>query len=79
MVCTSYYKNDDEWKEICDIHVKHEEEWKKVCVTWKKTDGEWQQIYKSGAIPVDYLVVAGGGAGVHAGVRRRPVGGAVPA
>ena len=63
MVCTSYYKNDDEWKEICDIHVKHEESWKKVCVTWKKIEGEWQQIYKSGAVPVDYLVVAGGGAG----------------
>jgi hypothetical protein len=63
MVCTSYYKHEEEWKEMCDIHVKHEEEWKKVCVTWKKTDGEWQQIYKSGAIPVDYLVVAGGGAG----------------
>ena len=63
MVCTSYYKNDDEWKEICDIHIKHEEEWKKVCAGWIKQEGQWQQIYKSGAVPVDYLVVAGGGAG----------------
>ena len=74
MVCTSYYKNDDEWKEICDIHVKHEEEWKKVCAGWRKTEGEWQQVYKSNNLSVDYLVVGGGAGGGGHGTGDRRTG-----
>jgi len=75
MTCTSYYKNDDEWKEICDIHVKHEETWKKVCAGWRKTEGEWQHFYVSNTPSVEFLVVAGGGGGGANNVGYDPSGG----
>jgi hypothetical protein len=75
MVCTSYYKNNDQWQEVCDLHIKREGKWNKVCAGWRKTDGEWQQFYLSNVPSVEFLVVAGGGGGGANNVGYDPSGG----
>jgi len=75
MVCTSYYKNNDQWQEICDLHIKREGKWEKICAGWRKTDGEWQQFYLSNKPSVEFLVVAGGGGGGANNVGYDPSGG----
>lgn len=75
MVCTSYYKNNDQWQEICDLHIKREGKWQKICAGWRKTNGEWQQFYLSNKPSVEFLVVAGGGGGGANNVGYDPSGG----